>query len=298
MATRIRLLFAVSVVMSALLVAWELRRKDPLIDLRYFRNPSFTAAVAIAICAFADLGAFLFLTSIYLQDVQGDSVIAAGLHMLPTAAGMAVCPFLAAWVTAKTRSARLPLLIGGLMLMLSTTLMSKFTDSTANADLLQTFGLFGIGMGLVNSQISVAAVAGMPASQAGLASGIASASRQVGQALGVAVAGSLLTAKAHGRLNPSFTLAIHSVWHLLFWSSCAAVIGGLMTTRARARHAKVHAKTGELLRLRPTGRLVQLKSPDPVQPVIPKEPAELESVWIPRLPKLDPPDKPDDHAPW
>ena len=101
-ATTIRVLFAVAAVMSAVLIAWELRRKDPLIDLRYFRNPSFTAAVAIAVCAFADLGGFLFLTSIYLQDMQGDTVIDAGLHMLPTAAAMAICPFLAAWVTAKT----------------------------------------------------------------------------------------------------------------------------------------------------------------------------------------------------
>jgi hypothetical protein len=62
----------------------------------------------IAVCAFADLGGFLFLTSIYLQDVRGSSVLDAGLYLLPTAAGMAVCPSLAAWLTSKTGSARLP----------------------------------------------------------------------------------------------------------------------------------------------------------------------------------------------
>ena len=300
-ATTIRILFAVAAVMSAVLIAWELRRKDPLIDLRYFRNLSFTAAVAIAVCAFADLGAFLFLTSIYLQDIQGDTVIAAGLHMLPTAAAMAICPFLAAWVTAKTRSARLPLLLGGLTLMLSTTLMSRFTDSSANTDLLLTFGLFGIGMGLVNSQISVAAVAGMPASQAGLASGIASASRQVGQALGVAVAGSVLTEKTHGRLHANFTLASHSVWHLLFWSSCVAVAGGLITTRARARHAKA----GDVFHLgRPNSRRARRHLPSPAEPLIPQKqmsqpPSQPESVWFPRsLTKLKSPDSPGDTAPW
>jgi len=290
-ATAIRSLFIVAVAMSAVLVVWELRRKDPLINLRYFRSLSFTAAVAIAVCAFADLGAFLFLTSIYLQVVQGFAVIPAGLHMLPTAAAMAICPSLAAWVTAKTGSARLPLLFGGLMLMLSTILMSRFTGTSPNAHLLETFGLFGIGMGMVNSQISVAAVAGMPTSQAGLASGIASASRQVGQALGVAVAGSLLTEKAHGRVRAEFILASHSVWHLLFWSSCVALLGGLVSRRAPARHAK----TGEFPRLGPLpGRPEQQDSRSSARSAPPQEPVwppERESVWVPRyLARLDSPD--------
>jgi EmrB/QacA subfamily drug resistance transporter len=304
-ATTIRGLFVIAVALTAVLVGWELRRKDPLIDPRYFRSPSFTSAVAIGVCAFADLGAFLFLTSIYLQVVRGFPVIAAGLHLLPTAAAMVVCPSLAAWVTARTGSARLPLLFGGLLLMLSTLLMSRFTASTLNSHLLATFGLFGIGMGLVNSQISVAAVAGMPTSQAGLASGIASASRQVGQALGVAVAGSLLTEKAHGRVRADFTLAGHSVWHLLFWSSCVVVVGGLVSRRAPARHAK----TGELPRLevpvepgreRPPGAVRSMMHQEPVWP------PERESVWVPRyLSRLDEhgdsgprPSLPGDHGLW
>ena len=198
------------------LAGWEVRRKEPLIDLRYFRSPSFTAAVLIGICAFADLGGFLFLTSIYLQDVRGSSVLQAGLYLLPTAAAMAVCPSVATWLTSKTGGARLPLLIGGLALMFSTNMMSRLTGSSSDTCLLVTFGLFGVGMGMVNSQISVAAVAGMPTGQAGLASGIASASRLLGQALGVAVAGSLLTARGprtatrHVRPGESFRL-VHPV---------------------------------------------------------------------------------------
>jgi len=194
----------------------------------------------IGVSAFADLGGFLFLTTLYLQDVRGCSAIDAGLQLLPTAAAMALCPSVATWVAGVTGSPRLPLLVGGLTLMLSTYLMAQLSGSTGETRLLVTFGLFGVGMGLVNSQISVAAVAGMPASQAGLASGIASTSRQVGQALGVAVSGSLLTAKAHGIMH-SFTLASPLAWHLLFWCASAVVIAGLLTTRPRARHAMARA---------------------------------------------------------
>jgi EmrB/QacA subfamily drug resistance transporter len=234
-ASAIRVLFLVAAAALALLAGWELRREEPLIDLRYFRSPSFIAAVLIAICAFADLGGFLFLTSIYLQDVRGSSVLEAGLYLLPTAAAMAVCPSLAAWLTSKTGGARLPLLIGGSMLMVSTNLMSRFTGSSSETGLLVTFGLFGVGMGMVNSQISVAAVAGMPSGQAGLASGIASAARLLGQALGVAVAGSLLTAKAHGQLQAGFGLASHSAWYILFWCGSTVVFCGFVTRRLSPR---------------------------------------------------------------
>ena len=111
-APAIRGLFLTAAAALAVLAGWELRRKEPLIDPRYFRSPSFTAAVLIGICAFADLGGFLFLTSIYLQDVRGSSVLDAGLYLLPTAAGMAACPSLAAWLTSEAGSARLPLLTG------------------------------------------------------------------------------------------------------------------------------------------------------------------------------------------
>jgi MFS family permease len=116
--------------------------------------------------------------------------------------------------------------------MFSTILMSRFTASSDDAFLLMTFGLFGFGMGMINSQISVAAVSAMPPGQAGLASGIASASRQVGQALGVAIAGSLLTAKAHGHLRTAFLLASDPAWHLLFWCAAVVVVRGLLTTCA------------------------------------------------------------------
>jgi EmrB/QacA subfamily drug resistance transporter len=291
-APAIRILFITAGLTLAALVAWELRRKEPLIDPRHFRSRSFSAAVLIGVCAFANLGGFLFLTSIYLQDVRGSSVIQAGLYMLPTAAAMALCPSLASWVTAMTGSARLPLLSGGLALMLSTNSMSRLTGTSTDARLLLTFALFGVGMGLVNSQISVAAVSGMPPAQAGLASGIASASRQVGQALGVAVSGSLLTAKAHGRIHAAFTLASYPAWHLLFWCASVVAISGLMTTRIRARHELAPARRRHPVKER------QAHHPQaPTEPLVsPASPLPPEFRWFPRPRKAAEP--PDDPGPW
>jgi EmrB/QacA subfamily drug resistance transporter len=291
-APAIRGLFLLAAVALAVLAGWELRRKEPLIDLRCFRSPSFTAAVLIAVCAFADLGGFLFLISIYLQDVRGSTELQAGLYLLPTAAAMAACPSLAAWLTSKTGSARLPLLAGGLALMVSTNSMSRLTGSSSDTCLLVTFGLFGVGMGMVNGQISVAAVAGMPAGQAGLASGIASAGRLLGQALGVAVAGSLLTARAHGQLHATFALASYPAWYILFWCGSAVIVCGLVTRRSPARHSTARGPfegthlSGRYMPLQPQRTAPPLSSWTPPRPP--------EPVWVPRfLMKMQSPDDPE-----
>jgi EmrB/QacA subfamily drug resistance transporter len=269
--------FIVAGVTLALLAGWEFRRQDPLIDLRYFRSRSFTAAVLIAVFAFADMGGFLFLSSIYLQDAMGSSAVHAGLDMLPAAAAMAVCPSVAAWMTATVGSARPSLLIGGLALMLGTNSMSGLTGSSSDIYLWIAFGLFGVGMGMVNGQITVAAVSGMPPSHAGLASGVASASRQVGQTLGVAITGSLLTTAAGGRRQQASILAGHPAWHVLFWWALAVVICGLLTSPTRARHGKTR-KGRRLLRHQPP------HAQFPAQLAVPQSLAALPgSSWFPRL---------------
>ena len=217
---------------SLVLVWWELRRTDPMIDPRSFRNLPFTGAVLTGICSFGSLGGFLFLSTIYLQEARGLSALHAGLHMLPTAAAMAICPLPAAWLAAR-RGLWLPLSLGGLALMLSMIAMSRLTVTSGELYLIAAFTLFGVGLGMVDGQISHAAVSAMPSSQAGLASGIASASRQMGQALGVAVTGALLNAGLHGPVRTDFVTASRPAWLVLTGCGCVVFVLGLTTIRAR-----------------------------------------------------------------
>ena len=83
-------LFAVAAVSLVVFVAYEARRTEPVLDPRFFRSAPFSGAVLTAISAFAALGGFLFLATLYLQDVRQMSALAAGLHMVPMAAVMAV----------------------------------------------------------------------------------------------------------------------------------------------------------------------------------------------------------------
>lgn len=220
----------------AALLVYEPRRREPLLDLRFFRSLPFSSATLIALSMFAALGAFLFLGTLYLQEVRGYSALHAGLCILPMAlAVMALSPLSGRLVAA--RGTRPPLLAAGAALTLSALLMTRLATDTPLPLLLLTLCLFGAGFGLVNAPITYAAVSGMPRAQAGLASAIATTSRQVGVSLGVALAGTLIGGRQSwsGPALAGFAAATHVVWWIL--AGCGALVFalGLLSTGSRAR---------------------------------------------------------------
>jgi MFS family permease len=170
---------------------------------------------------------------LYLQDVRGMSALYAGLHLLPMAVVMALGAIASSRILAR-RGARLPMLVSGLGLAAGGLLLSRLTVSSPTVPIIIAFSVFGIGAGTVNAPITYAAASGMPVTQAGVASSIASTSRQVGQALGVAVTGSILAASLHGPLRTRFVPASQADWLLLATCGCAVVLLGLVTTGGRA----------------------------------------------------------------
>jgi EmrB/QacA subfamily drug resistance transporter len=222
-------LFAVAAVSLVAFVAYEAHRTEPLLDPRFFRSAPFAGSVVTAISAMAATGGFLFLATLYLQDVRGMSALYAGLHMLPMAVIMALGAVLSSRILAR-RGARLPMLAAGVGLAVGGVLSSGLTVTSSTSQIIIAFAVFGIGAGMVNAPITYAAVSGMPVSQAGVASGIASTSRQVGTSLGVAVTGSILAASLHGPLRTGFVAASHAAWLLLAACGCAIVVLGLVTT--------------------------------------------------------------------
>jgi MFS family permease len=91
-----------------------------------------------------------------------------------------------------------------------------------------------LGAGLINPPITNTAVSGMPASQAGVASAIASTSRQVGMTLGVAVIGAISGGTISGAIGPSFAAATHAGWWVCVGLGAVCLVVGLVTTAAWA----------------------------------------------------------------
>ncbi|HEX5303218.1 MAG TPA: MFS transporter [Streptosporangiaceae bacterium] len=222
-------LFAVSAAALGAFVAYEARRAEPVLDPRFFRSAPLAGAVLTAISATAAVGGFLFLATLYLQDVRGMTAVRAGLHLLPMATMVALGALVSSRILAR-RGARLPMVAAGVALAAGGVLLSRLTASSGLLPLAVAFVVFGIGGGLINAPITYTAVSGMPVSQAGVASGIASTSRQIGQVLGIAVTGSILAGSLRGRpLRDGFVTASHADWLLLAAMGVVIVVLGLVT---------------------------------------------------------------------
>ena len=212
-------LFAMAIAALVAFVLYEPRRNHPLLDLRFFRSVPFSSATVLAASAFSCFAGFLFLNTLYLQQVRGFSAFHTGLFTLPLAIAMIVCaPWSGRLVAAH--GPRPSLLVAGAGLLSATLILTALNSQTSVAWLAFAYGLFGVGLGMVNPAITNSAVAGMPLSQAGVAAAIASTSRQVGAALGVAISGTVVaTSRAHGT---DFTTATRAIWWAM--TICGAII--------------------------------------------------------------------------
>ena len=215
----IRGLFAAAGAAFVGFLLYEPRRNDPLVDLRFFRSVPFSCATILGLSAFSSFSAFLFLNALYLQQVRGFSAFHTGLSTLPLALAMMVGSPWSGRLIGRYGT-RPSLYAAGTFFLLSTLLMAQLTRGTPLAVLLAAYALFGLGLGIVNPAIANSAVAGMPLAQAGVAAAIASTARQVGAALGVAIAGTVVSSsRAKGS---SFTLATHPIWWIM--TGCGAIV--------------------------------------------------------------------------
>ncbi len=225
-------LFAVSAAAWAGFCMYEPRRREPLVDLRFFRSVPFSSAALLAVLAFASFSGFLFLNALYLQQARGFSAFAAGMCTLPLALSMIVCAPLSGRLVGS-RGTLPSLMASGSAFLLSTLMLTQLTRVTPLPLLLVAYALFGVGVGMINPAISTSAVAGMPLSQSGVAAAIASTSRQVGAALGVALAGTIAGAtRAHG---VDFTRATHPIWWLMTGCAVFVLLLGWVSNTAWAR---------------------------------------------------------------
>lgn len=185
----------------------------------------------IAVSAFAALAGFLFLNTLYLQEVRGLDALHAGLFMLP----MAAPTFLVAPLSGRlvgSRGPRLPLLIAGVTMAASGVLFAAFDAETSTPLLFTGYVLFGLGFGMVNAPITNTAVSGMPRAQAGVAAAVASTSRQTGSTLGVAVIGAVLAA---GLAEGPFAEAARPAWWIITGCGLAVLAVGAATSGPWAR---------------------------------------------------------------
>jgi MFS transporter, DHA2 family, multidrug resistance protein len=190
------------VAVLAAFVAWELRTRDPSLDVRLFRNPQFaTATGTIGLVFFAALGVFFFVT-FYQQLVRDATALEAGLQLLPFAAAQLI--FAPRSATMVRRYGIRAVSVAGLTVSALSLAGWMFVgEDTPIWVVLVLFFVQGTGMASVMPPAMEAILATLPRERAGVGSAISNTVRQVGGALGIAVLGAVVMAVYRGQVGPA-----------------------------------------------------------------------------------------------
>jgi EmrB/QacA subfamily drug resistance transporter len=219
--------FAVSLVLLVGFVGWELRHPEPLMRFGILRTKTIAGAnVAGFIMGSAMFAMFLMLT-LYMQQVLGYSAMKTGVAYLAVAGTAIFTSAIAAQLV--TRIGVKPVLVTGMVAL--TAGLVYFTQVSVGGsylgDLLPGFLLVAVGIGFAFVPISIAALAGVQAAEAGLASGLINTSQQIGGALGIAALSSIATSRTADAIAGGATQssALVSGFHGAFLAG--AIIGAL-----------------------------------------------------------------------
>ena len=199
-------LFVVAVGGLVAFVVIEQRVRAPMLDFDYFRSRSFLGANVVAfIVSFAMLAMFFFI-ALYMQNVRGYSPLQAGVRFLPSTVVIIFMGPIAGRLADKVGPR--PLMSLGLVIVSASLFIQSFlAPDTSYSYLAAGFVLMGLGMGLVMSPMSTAAMNAVDQTKAGAASGVLSMSRMVGGTFGVAVMGALITTIGRSHLQDSLPAA-------------------------------------------------------------------------------------------
>lgn len=188
-------------VLAAVFTAVELRRSDPLLDVRIFGSREVTTGSLGLVALFAVIFGFFFLAVQFLQLIEGRSPLGAGMMLLPAALTMVPLSLVASALAPRV-GLRLMMTLGLIPLVAALVLVAQL-DRGETGLLVCAELLFGTSIGLCITPATVAILRSVPAGKQGVASAVNDAVREVGAALGIAVVGSLLATGYSRDLGPA-----------------------------------------------------------------------------------------------
>ena len=223
-------------VVLAAFATWERASTHPMLNLGFFRKPSFSAAVGSQGLALFGLAGALFVLTQFLQFNLGYSALQAGVRMLPIAAAVAVIAPLSA-AAVRLAGAKLTAAAGLLLIAAGLWQVSHATITWTYTDTLPGLIMTGVGAALVMPTVSGSVMGSLPRGDLGVGSATNGLSIQVGSALGVAIVGSLLSTRYQDHMATA--LAPHHLPHTIE-SIILGSIGGALSIAARAGGATGH----------------------------------------------------------
>jgi EmrB/QacA subfamily drug resistance transporter len=194
--------FAVALVVLSAFVIWELRSDHPMLNVRFFENPRFTAAnISVTLVFFALFGSLFFLTQ-YLQFVLGYTALQAGLRVAPIAVVLiVVAPITGRLV--QPLGNKVLVVAGMLAAGFGLWFLSTVSLTSGYPKVLASLAILGTGMGLAITPATESIIGSLPREKAGVGSAMNDTTRQIGGALGVAILGSVFSSAYVNAITPA-----------------------------------------------------------------------------------------------
>jgi EmrB/QacA subfamily drug resistance transporter len=216
---------AAGAALLALFVYIEARvATQPLMPLGIFRHRNLSVANGIAVVLGAALFGMYFFLSLYLQEVNGYDALKGGLAYLPAGLSTLTGALIGSRLVARIGPGRQLLLGPGLA---TVGLIWLANLNAGDAYLAHVFGplvLVGFGLGLSFVPMTMAATAGLPPQQAGLAAGLINTTRQMGGALGLAAMATVANTVAHSGLAPHHLPSAHALTDGYDWAFAISAV--------------------------------------------------------------------------
>jgi len=216
-------LIILSVAILAFFVIWERRTTAPLVPFSIFRIRTLTGANAVGLLLGATIYANFFILTLYVQQILGWSALKTGVTFLATAGTVVIWAGVAQALVTKI-GPQLVMTTGLIVLSLSCLGYTRLpVDGHYWPDLLPIYLAFALGLAFGFIPVTIAGFIGVPARQAGLASGLLNTSQQIGGAVGVALTSTIFVSHAKaGHFTPeAFTTGYH--WAFAALVAIAAV---------------------------------------------------------------------------
>jgi MFS transporter, DHA2 family, multidrug resistance protein len=194
--------FGAAVVLGCVFVWWELRAREPMINLRFLRNPRFSvASMSLSVASFSLFGAIFAMTQ-FLQDAHGYSALEAGAAMSPLALGLVAGSVSSVKLVARLGTTRVVAAgLAGLAALLATSL--AWTPDMPYLPIGLWFVAAAVTLGWVMGPATESVMGSVPEEKAGVGSAMNDVTRQVAGALGTAVVGSLISSVYSSRIADS-----------------------------------------------------------------------------------------------
>ncbi|MEU6367231.1 MFS transporter [Streptomyces sp. NPDC046931] len=210
--TKVLATIAAGLAVLALFVVFEKRSDHPSIDVTYFKNKVFSAAIAAIALVFFALMGVTFFSVFYTQSVRGYSPLQTGLLMLPLAAAQMIFAPRARLLVDRFGN-RATTTAGMIVIAAMLAAFAALKADTPIWILEVVFFLMGTGMAHIMTPTSVVIMQALPREKAGSASALSNTFRQVGGALGIAVLGSVLSTTYRDRVEDKLAFLPAGVRH-------------------------------------------------------------------------------------